>query len=92
MTKIDFDEPSRGNVNSADTAIEINQTGEGGAIMAKSKKNIGIIAEAGSPFGESGIGIHATAYGENAIAIEGNADKGIGVKGSSLNNYLRLIS
>lgn len=86
MTKIIFDEPSEGNVNSEDMALEINQTGGGGAIHAKSKKSIGITVEAGDPFGNSGIGIHASGYGENATGIEGRADKGIGIKGSSLNH------
>jgi hypothetical protein len=87
MVKINFDEPSAGNVNSGDSALEINQTGGGAAIYAKSKKSIGIIVEAGDPFGNNGIGIHASGYGENATGIEGRADKGIGVKGSSLSNY-----
>jgi hypothetical protein len=87
MAKINFDEPSTGNVNSDDTALEVNQTGGGGAIHAKSKNSVGITVEAGDPFGNSGIGIHSSGYGENATGVEGRADKGIGVKGSSLNHF-----
>jgi hypothetical protein len=86
MTRINFDEPSTGNVNSVDMALEINQRGDGGAIMAKSKKNVAVIVEAGDVFGQSGIGISASGYGENATGIEGRADKGIGVKGTSLHH------
>lgn len=87
MVEINFDEPSKGNVNSDDTALEINQTGGGGAIFAKSRKSIAITVEAGSPFGNSGIGIHASGFGENATGVEGQVDKGIGVRGSSLNHF-----
>jgi hypothetical protein len=87
MTKIEFDEPSKGNVNSDESALEINQNGEGYAIMAKSKKSIGIVVEAGDPFGQAGIALHASGFGENATGIEGHADKGNGIKGTSL-HYL----
>jgi len=40
-----------------------------------------------NPFGNSGIGIHSSGYGENATGVEGRVDKGIGVKGSSMNHF-----
>ena len=85
MKKIEFDEPSRGNVNSAETALEINQSGEGGAILAISKKSIGITVEAGTVFGESGIALYAVGHGQNATGIDARCDNGIAVKGTSLN-------
>jgi len=85
MTKIDFDEPSRGNVNSTETAIEINQSGQGGAILAISKKSIGITVEDGTVFGEPGIAVYAVGHGNNATGIDARCDNGIAVKGTSLN-------
>ena len=86
--KIDFDEPSKGNVNSTDAAFEINQGDEGGAIMAICRKGTGITVEAGSEFGDSGKGIFAVGIGENGIGVEGRGERGIGVKGRFFNIIL----
>jgi hypothetical protein len=87
MVKIEFTEPSTGKVDSGETALEINQDGDGAAIMAISKKNTGIIVEAGEVFGQRGIGVYAVGQGENATGIEGKGEKGIGVKGTSSYHY-----
>lgn len=91
MTKIDFNEPSTGNVNSDDDvpALQINQSGAGGGIVVTNKKRIGILVDTGDPFqsGADASGVYITVKGPGATGIKVSSDKGEAITASSLHSH-----
>lgn len=79
MTKIDFDEPSTGNVNSDKTALVIKNSGKSGGIVCESTNDIGGEGVVGKSKATYGI------YGESArdVGVCGVSNFTIGVYGES---------